>query len=356
MSMTDDLIAQELDAYLHRLSGRDVFSGAVLLARHWQPIYKNAFGLANRDFEVPNRIDTRFNIGSMNKMFTAVAIAQLVERGELSFDDQLSKYIPEFPNKEASEKIRIKHLLTHTSGLFGPLFGRKFNRFSKEIFRTIDSLMGLAKGEELVFEPGTGWKYSNTGFLVLGKVVETITGRSYYDYVSENIYRPAGMANTDCYHLDQANPNLAIGYEKVVSHEGIYYKINLFRHVIRGGPAAGGYSTVEDLLKFDQALRSYKLGAKESVDLLLAPKPELNSPEYGFGFFIEHKGQVAGHPGTFPGVSSQLLMFLGTGHTFVVLSNYSRGREPVVKKLASLILELERGSQLPPEFRKRLTN
>jgi CubicO group peptidase (beta-lactamase class C family) len=96
-----------------------------------------------------------------------------------------------------SEKIRIKHLLTHTSGLVGPLFGRKFNRFSREIFRTIDSLMGLAKGEELVFEPGTGWKYSNTGFLVLGKVVETITGRSYYDYVSENIYRPAGMANTD---------------------------------------------------------------------------------------------------------------------------------------------------------------
>ena len=166
MSMTDDLIAQELDAYLHRLSGRDVFSGAVLLARHWQPIYKNAFGLANRDFEVPNRIDTRFNIGSMNKMFTAVAIAQLVERGKLSFDDQLSKYIPEFPNKEASEKIRIEHLLTHTSGLVGPLFGRKFKRISKEVFHTIDSLMGLAKGEELFFEPGTGWQYSNTGFLL----------------------------------------------------------------------------------------------------------------------------------------------------------------------------------------------
>jgi hypothetical protein len=84
--------------------------------------------------------------------------------------------------------------------------------------------------------------------------------------------------------------------------------------------------------------------------------PELSSPEYGFGFFIEQKGQVAGHPGTFPGVSSQLLMFLGTGHTFVVLSNYSHGREPVVKKLASLILEPERGAQLPPEFRKRFTN
>src|SRR5262245_51686985 len=144
-SMTDDLIAQELDAHLHRLSGRDIFSGAVLLARHWQPIYKKAFGLANRDFEVPNRIDTRFNIGSMNKMFTAVAIAQLVERGELSFDDQLSKYVPEFPKKETSEKIRIKPLLTHTSGLLGPLFGRKFNRFSKEIFRTIDSLTLIAR-------------------------------------------------------------------------------------------------------------------------------------------------------------------------------------------------------------------
>jgi CubicO group peptidase (beta-lactamase class C family) len=110
--MTDDLIAQELDAYLRELSGKDGFSGSVLLARHWQPIYKNAFGLANKDFDVPNRIDTKFNLGSMNKMFTAVAIAQLVERGELSFDDQLSKYLPEFPHREAAEKIRIKHLET----------------------------------------------------------------------------------------------------------------------------------------------------------------------------------------------------------------------------------------------------
>jgi CubicO group peptidase (beta-lactamase class C family) len=140
--MTDDLIAQELDAYLHELSGRDAFSGAVLLARNWQPIYQKAFGLANKDFEVPNRIDTRFNIASMNKMFTAVAIAQLVERGELSFDDQLSKYIPEFPNREAAEKIRIKHLLSHTSGL-GTLFTKRYYRLSRELFRTIDSLMQL---------------------------------------------------------------------------------------------------------------------------------------------------------------------------------------------------------------------
>jgi len=135
--MTDDLIAQELDAYLRELSGKDGFSGSVLLARHWQPIYKNAFGLANKDFDVPNRIDTKFNLGSMNKMFTAVAIAQLVERGELSFDDQLSKYLPEFPHREAAEKIRIKHLLTHTSGL-GTYFNKKFIRLSKALLRTVD--------------------------------------------------------------------------------------------------------------------------------------------------------------------------------------------------------------------------
>ncbi len=244
--LTDEQMASELDAFVSKLANADVFSGAVLLAKDGKVIYKKAFGVANKDFNAPNRVDTKFNLGSMNKMFTSVAIAQLVERGKLSFDDPLAKFLPEFPSKEAAEKIRIKHLLSHTAGL-GSYFNRKFMESSRARFRTTSDFMELAKDEKMAFEPGTKWSYSNTGMLVLGAVIEKVTGQSYYDYVRENIYKPAGMINSDCYDLDRVNPNLAVGYEKEYTDDGVQFRNNIFSHVIRGGAAGGGYSTVEDL-------------------------------------------------------------------------------------------------------------
>src|SRR5262249_55537043 len=200
--LTEDQIAGELDAFVSKLAGADVFSGAVLFAKDGRVIYKKAFGTANKDFNAPNRVDTKFNLGSMNKMFTSVAIAQLVERGKLSFDDPLSKFLPDFPSKEAAEKIKIKHLLSHTAGL-GSYFNNKFMESSRARFRTVNDFMELAKEEKLQFEPGSKWSYSNTGMLVLGAVIEKATGQNYYDYIRENIYKPAGMINSDCYELDR---------------------------------------------------------------------------------------------------------------------------------------------------------
>jgi CubicO group peptidase (beta-lactamase class C family) len=329
--------ARELDAFVKKLADADVFSGAVLLARDGRVIYKKAFGEANKDFNAPNRADTKFNLGSMNKMFTGVAIAQLVERGKLSFDDPLSKFLPDFPTKEAAEKIKIKHLLTHTSGL-GSYFNKKFFDSSREKYRTVEQMMELAKDEKLQFEPGTKWSYSNTGMLVLGAVVEKVTGQSYYDYVRENIAKPAGMVNTDCYELDYVNPNLAVGYEKEYTDAGVRFSNNIFKHVMRGGPAGGGYSTVEDLLRFDAALRAGKLVSAEMVKTLLAPKPEVNSPRYGYGFGLDPEKQIYGHSGGFPGISSNLDMFWSNGYTAVVMSNYGGGAFPVTEKMRELVL------------------
>jgi CubicO group peptidase (beta-lactamase class C family) len=335
--LSNEQIAEELKAFMTKLAAADVFSGTVLLAKDGVPIFKGAYGMANKDFSAPNRIDTKFNLGSMNKMFTAVAIAQLVERGKLSFDDPLSKFVPDFPDKESAEKIRIKHLLTHTAGL-GGYFSKRWNESSRAMYRTVDDMMKLAAADEkLLFEPGTRWQYSNTGMLVLGKVIEKVTGQSYYDYVRENIAGPAGMANTDCYELDKVNPNLAVGYDKQFTDSGVSFTNNIFMHVLRGGPQGGGYSTVEDLLKFDLALRSNKLVGAEYVKLLLSPKPELNSPNYGYGFQVDSESQVAGHGGGFPGINSNLDMFLGTGWTAVVMSNYSRGAQAVQQKMRELI-------------------
>ncbi len=329
---------RELEEFARKLAAADVFSGAVLLAKDGEVLYKGAFGLANKDFNAPNKTDTKFNLGSMNKMFTGVAIAQLVEKGKMSFDDPLSKFIPDFPNEEAAKKIKIKHLLTHTAGL-GGYFSQRYDSMSRAKLRTVDDMMKLAREDEkdIKFEPGSKWQYSNTGMMVLGKVIEIVSGQSYFDYVRENIYKPAGMTNTDCYELDKINTNLAVGYDKEYTDNGISWENNIFAHVMRGGPQGGGYSTVEDLLRFDQALRSNKLVGADFVKLLTTPKPELNSPEYGFGFFASASDPFVGHSGGFPGISSNLSMYLGSGWTAIVMSNYSRGSGPLQQKMESLI-------------------
>lgn len=340
-ALSREQMARELDAFMKKLADADVFSGAVLLTKDGVPVFKGAYGLANKDFNVPNRLDTKFNLGSMNKMFTAVAIAQLAERGKLSLEDSLAKFLPEFPNKEDAEKIKIKHLLTHTAGL-GGYFSPKWQQSSRDQYRTVDAMMKrLAEDEKkLQFEPGTRWQYSNSGMLVLGKVIEVASRQSYYDFVRENITKPAGMTNTDCYELDQVNTNLAIGYEKDFSGPAMRFNNNIFAHVMRGGPQGGGYSTVEDLLKFDVALRSNKLVGAEYVKMLLSAKPDLKSPQYGYGFQITNRdgALIVGHSGGFPGISSNLDMFLGTGWTAVVMSNYGRGSSPVQEKMREMIL------------------
>lgn len=333
-------MGRELDTFVKKLAGADVFSGAVLLAKDGVPVYKGSFGMANKDFDAPNRIDTKFNLGSMNKMFTAVAIAQLVEKGKLSYDDPLSKFIPDFPNAEAAKKIQIKHLLSHTAGL-GGYFSKRYQDMSRAKLRTLDDMMALVREDEkdIKFEPGSKWQYSNTGMMVLGKVIEVVTGKSYFDHVRENIYKPAGMINTDCYELDKINPNLAVGYEKDYTDQGIRWSNNVFEHVMRGGPHGGGYSTVEDLLRFDQALRSGKLISAESFKLLTTPKPELNSPQYGYGFFGGVDGGPTGHSGGFIGINSNLSMYLGSGWTAIVMSNYGRGAQQVSNKMDKLIAD-----------------
>ena len=327
--------AAELKAFLESLARDDEFSGAVLLARHGQIFFTGAYGEANKSFGVPNRVDTKFNLGSMNKMFTAVAIAQLAEAGKLSFDDPLARFLPNALPRIDAQKVKIKHLLTHASGLGDYLFTPEMDRLSKAKFRTVDDWMARVKDETLAFEPGTSSRYSNTGYLILGKIIEQVTGQSYFDYIRKSIYVPAGMLNTDSYEADKVVPNLSVGYMKVGNAAGAEWQSNLFEHVVKGGPAGGGYSTVADLLKFAVALQSGKLVGKRYVDLLTSPKPELNSPTYGYGFEI--MGRVVGHGGAAPGISSNLLIYLDEGYVVAVLSNYDFGYFSVIQAVQDLL-------------------
>lgn len=337
----DDAIAAELGAYVDRLAAADSFSGAVLLAKDGKVLLTRAAGIANRDFDVPMRLDTKMNLGSMNKMMTGVAIMQLVERGKISLEDPISKYLDEswLPNVDKSS-VKVVHLLTHTSGL-GSYFTPAWDERSRALYRTVEDWKPLLASETLGFAPGTEWRYSNSGMLVAGAVIEAASGQDYFAYVRENITGPAGMKNTDCYELDLVNKNLAVGYDRVRIDGVETYRNNIFQHVMRGGPAGGGYSTVEDLLRFDQALRSGKLLSARSLDALWKAYPEVGSEEYGIGFGIggSPAGRVVGHSGGFNGISGDLAMYLDEGWTIAVLSNSGGAAGLVSDKARGLIAQ-----------------
>jgi len=340
--LTTARIAQELDAYVAKLAKADAFSGTVLLAKDGKVVLTKAVGIANRDFDAPVDIDTKFNLGSMNKMFTGVAAIQLVEQGKLSRDDPIGKYLDEtWCAADVLAKVKVEHLLTHTSGL-GSYFNREFDRSSRALFRKVDDYKPLVRDEKLSFEPGTRWSYSNTGMLLAGAVIEKASGADYFDYVRMHVTVPAGMTDTDCYELDRVNRNLAVGYQKERAPDGkVFLRNNLFMHVIRGGPAGGGYSTVQDLFRFDVALRAGKLASPASLEQLWSPHPEVASPLYGYGFSVEttRAGKVVGHGGGFNGISAQLSMYLDEGYTVAVMANYGDAASLVERKARDLILQ-----------------
>jgi len=327
LSLEDQEIASRLKQYAEKLGKAGKFSGAMLLAKNNKILFKGAYGLASIRFNVPNKIDTKFNLGSMNKMFTAVAVAQLVEKGKLSYDDLVGKYLDSsWIQPETARKVKIKHLLTHTSGL-GNFFNKKFLDSSRILFREINDWKPLINEDKPKFEPGTDRSYSNSGMFLLGAVIEKVSGIGYYDYILENIYKPAGMKNSGCFDNDRPVPNLAIGYEKIYTHEGFYWRNNIFDHTVKGGPAGGGFSTVEDLFRFARALMEGKLVSKETVELLTSPKPELKSPYYGYGFGIRPLWNYlsVGHSGGFTGISSILQIFRKSGYIYIIMSNHSNG-------------------------------
>jgi len=333
--LTDVQIAKELGAYVDRIAKQDAFSGSVLLAKDGKVLLTVAVGQANRDFKAANTVDTKFNLGSMNKMFTSVAILQLAEQGKLSLDDNLAKHLDSsWLSQDILDRVTIRQLLNHTSGL-GSYFNEIFERTSRSHFRVVNDYKPLVVGETLAFEPGTQQRYSNTGMLIAGAIIEKASGGDYFEYIRQHVTGPAGMTNTDCYQLDRVNDNLAVGYERLLGPEGTQYFNNIFAHVFRGGPAGGGYSTVTDLLRFDQALRGGKFLKQESLDAAWTATRVPQSFNYGLGFFVEQTpvGKVVGHGGDFAGISAQLRMYLDCGYTVAVLSNYD-GAAPLVEAKA----------------------
>ena len=241
----------------------DRFSGAALLAKDGKAVVAQAYGFADRDKKTPNTLKTRFRIGSMNKMFTAVSTLQLVQAGKLDLKAPVGKYLTDYPNKDVASKVTVEQLLTHMGGT-GDIFGPQFDEKRLEL-KTLQDYVTLYGNRAPQYEPGSRWQYSNYGFLLLGVLIEKVSGQSYYDYVSEHIYKPAGMTGSGSEPEEQVVADRSLGYTRF---GGPNLRPNTDTLPYRGTSAGGGYSTVEDLLKFATALQSNKLLKAQYTEML----------------------------------------------------------------------------------------
>lgn len=296
----------------------DQFSGTVLVAREGKPLLLKSWGLASVEHNVPNRTDTKYNLGSINKLFTRLAIGQLVQAGKLSFDDTLGKVLPDYPSVEARQKVTVRHLLDMSSGI-GDFFGERFDATPKDRFRTNADFLPMFATDPLAFEPGSRRRYSNGGYIVLGAIIEKISGRSYYDFVREHIFVPAGMIGTDSFEADVPVANLAEGYTResgpARQAPPAPRRKNIYTRPARGSAAGGGYSTAEDLLRFANAVLADQLLSRAYTDwYLTGVEPGAAAPP-------RTAGQL-GWAGGASGINAALEVDLATGYTVIVLGNY----------------------------------
>ena len=309
----------------------DKFSGAVAVSKNGNTIFEQAYGLADREKKTSSSVQTQFRMGSMNKMFTATAILQLAQAGKLNLTDPLGKYLTDYPNRDIATKVTIHHLLTHTGGT-GDFFGPEFDKHRLEL-KTLEDYVKLYGTRAPEFEPGSKWAYSNYGFLLLGLIVQKASGQDYYEYVREHIFKPAGMRLSDSLPEEQAVPGRSVGYTKFDG--GQTWKPNTDTLPYRGTSAGGGYTTVEDLLRFANALLNHKLLDVEHTDLLTtghADTPRGAKYAYGFMDNREDGGRWFGHGGGAPGMNGDLRIYPDSGYVIAVLSNLD---PPAAERISS---------------------
>jgi CubicO group peptidase (beta-lactamase class C family) len=308
------------------------FSGTVLLAKGGKPIFEQAYGMADREHKVSNTLATRFRIGSMNKMFTAVAVLQLVQAGKLKLDDSFGNYLTDYPNKELASKVTLHQLLTHTGGT-GDIFGPDFDKHRTEL-KTLQDYVKLYGKREAEFEPGSKWVYSNYGFILLGLVVEKVSGQSYYDYVNTHIYDVAGMKDTGSEPEDKIVANRSVGYMRPPGSRD--WQPNTDTLPYRGTSAGGGYSTAGDLLKFANALEQDKLLNAHYEELLTTGKVDEGFARYAYGFEdkIVNGTRCFGHGGGAPGMNGDLQICPASGYVVTVLANMD---PPTARRISDFI-------------------
>lgn len=341
----NELLINDLNEIIAKVEQKETFSGAVMITLNDNLIYQKVLGFQDLDKTLTNKIDTRFNVGSMNKMHTAVSILQLVQQGKLKLNDKLINIFPNYPNKDVASKVTIHHLLTHSAGMGNYLM--KTMRAPGDKYVEVSDYLPLIVNDTLRFTPGERFEYSNSGFMMLGAVIEEISGMSYSDYVEENIYKPAGMTNTGFeLYTKSSMENLA----KPLTRWSPRSNGKLITRLKsgKGSPAGGGYSTVEDWQKFGKALRSFSLLDEKHYKLLTESKISRTvSVNYAYGFRNYDIGNIKalGHGGGGPGINGEFEYF-SNGYAISVLGNLDPPASTWIKR-AFISLLLKHKNLLP---------
>lgn len=307
-----------VDAMQSRLAAAEKnseFSGAILIGVGDEIIYSQAFGLAHKGLNVPNKVDTKINLGSLDKQFTMVAVMRLVDEGKIDLDANVASYLPDWPNADVAENVTIRQLLTHTSGMGFYWSEQLFTEIGR--FRTLQDFAALFINDELAFRPGEQWAYSNNGYIVLGLILEAVTGEDYHDHIRRVLFSPLGMSNSGPFAVDEVTENRATGYTRMTVQDAIdgpdaegevqqeKWYANYYTHPPRGASAGGGYSTVQDLFEFTRALHTGRLLTEKSYQTITQPYNQDLLPDnarsfYGYGMQIWKPGQPdarLGHSG-----------------------------------------------------------
>ncbi|HEX7421303.1 MAG TPA: serine hydrolase, partial [Thermoanaerobaculia bacterium] len=297
----------EIASAVQKLADSNQFSGSLLVAKDGKPVLSKAWGLADVAVKAPNTIDTKFNIGSINKFFTKTAIAQLAEAGKLSLDDTVRKHLPDYPSPVA-DRITIRQLIEHRSGL-GDIFGDRYEAAPPARLLELKDFLSLFADEPLQFEPGTSQRYSNAGYIVLGLIIERISGEKYRDYVQQHIFAPAEMKNTGFYTLEEKVANRATGYTlHGRDHELTERQPNNATLPGRPSSAGGAFATAGDLLRFMNALQANKLTSQKWTNWIFSNSFEaVGRPSLGIA-------------GGAPGLNAEIE--LENGWTVIAMSNY----------------------------------
>ncbi|OXG04978.1 CubicO group peptidase (beta-lactamase class C family) [Flavobacterium araucananum] len=315
--------AKQIEELISKYNQYGQFNGAALVAENGKVILKKGFGSANMEWNIPNQTDTKFRLGSVSKQFTAFLIVKLAEEGKIKLDVPITTYLPDYP-KANGDKITIHNLLTHTSGIPNyTSFPNFFKDKSKNPY-TPEEFVKTFSGLPLEFTPGEKFNYSNSGYFVLGYIIEKISGKSYEQYLQETIFTPLKMVNTGYDHSDVILKNRAAGYEKRGK------KIVNSSYIDMSIPYAAGslYSTVEDLYLWDQSLYTNQLLSSKSMESLFNSYIKAGKGSYGYGWFIEEadngvsgKVKVTEHGGGINGFNTIIYRIPSDKNLIVLLNN-----------------------------------
>lgn len=307
------------------------FDGTVLVMQKGKTIYKKAFGLADREWNIPNTTDTKFRIGSVTKQFTAACILQLAEQGKLGLDDKLTRYVADYPK---GDSITVHMLLNHTSGIKNYTDLAEF--WPKSVLPlATDSMIALFKNKPLDFSPGTKWNYSNSGYFLLGVIVEKASGKKFADYLTENILKKLGLKNTGMDQLDSVLAFRAKGYGK--NRQGVWQHA---MYISMEGPYSAGamFSTVDDLYNWTKALTANRVLPEAYTKKMTTAY--MNKYGYGIGVDSLKTHRRISHGGGIPGFSSYLAFFPDDDLCVVTISNNGADAGKLGVALASIVFDL----------------